>query len=299
MKIDRHIGILAALSRHKKLTAPELAAMFEVSRRTINRDIDDICRAGIPVVTAQGQNGGISIMEGYNIDPSVLTREELQAVFIGLKTLDSVSRASKSEALARKIGAAPADAADGCMSIDLSSFYRDSLSEKIERLTQAINEKRLISFNYYYKKGEAEKLIEPYRIMFKWYDWYVLGWCTQRRDYRMYKLRRLWELRLTETGFSPRGVPEEEELIGKNMADDYFITAVYDAAVKYKLVEEGGPGSFTVLDDGRLYTKWGFTDPDEALLRFLGFGDRVCIIDPPEFREKIRVTAEEILNKYK
>ena len=63
MKIDRLIGILTILMQKEKVTAPYLAEKFEVSRRTINRDIEDMCKAGIPIVTIQGKNGGISIMD--------------------------------------------------------------------------------------------------------------------------------------------------------------------------------------------------------------------------------------------
>ena len=86
MKIDRLIGILSILLQQEKVTAPYLAENFEVSRRTINRDIEDICKAGIPVVTSQGQNGGISIMDGYRMDKTLLTSSDMQAILAGLKS---------------------------------------------------------------------------------------------------------------------------------------------------------------------------------------------------------------------
>ena len=91
MKIDRMIGILSILLQQDKVTAPFLAEKFEVSRRTINRDIEGLCKAGIPLVTAQGTNGGISIMEGYKIDSTLLTSADMQAILAGLRRLDSVS----------------------------------------------------------------------------------------------------------------------------------------------------------------------------------------------------------------
>ena len=89
--MDRLIGIITILLRQDKITAPELASRFEVSRRTINRDIETICQAGIPLVTTQGRGGGISIAEGYKISSSLLTSEELQAIFAGLGGMDSIS----------------------------------------------------------------------------------------------------------------------------------------------------------------------------------------------------------------
>ena len=87
MKLDRMIGILSILLQHKKVTAPYLAEKFEVSRRTINRDIEALCMAGIPLITEQGQNGGISIMDGYKIDRTLLSTSDMQAILAGLKTL--------------------------------------------------------------------------------------------------------------------------------------------------------------------------------------------------------------------
>ena len=91
MKIDRQLGILSILLQKESVTAPYLSEMFEVSRRTINRDIEDLCRAGIPIATRQGINGGISIMAGYKIDRTMLTRAEMQDILAGLRSLDSVN----------------------------------------------------------------------------------------------------------------------------------------------------------------------------------------------------------------
>lgn len=84
MKIDRLIGILTILMQKEKVTAPYLAERFEVSRRTINRDIEDMCKAGIPIVTLQGKNGGISIMEGYQIDKTLLTNDDMNSILSAL-----------------------------------------------------------------------------------------------------------------------------------------------------------------------------------------------------------------------
>ena len=171
MKIDRLIGIITILQQKKTVTAPYLAEKFEVSRRTINRDIEDICKAGIPIVTTQGVNGGISIMEGFSLDTTVFTEQELSAIFTGLKSLDSVSYSATAEKLAQKIGgSATINLADNMM-IDLSSFYKDDLAVKIDRIKQAMKETKCISFHYYYNKGEADKMIEPYLIVFQWSDW--------------------------------------------------------------------------------------------------------------------------------
>lgn len=134
MKIDRLIGIITTLQQKKTVTAPYLAEKFEVSRRTINRDIEDICKAGIPIVTTQGVNGGISIMDGFSLDTTVFTEQELAAIFTGLKSLDSVSNSASAEKLAQKIGGSSAIRLADNMVIDLSSFYKDDLATKIDRI---------------------------------------------------------------------------------------------------------------------------------------------------------------------
>jgi len=298
MKVDRLLGIITTLQQKKKVTAPYLAEKFEVSRRTINRDIEDICRAGIPIVTTQGNNGGISIMEGFSLDTTVFTRQEMEAIFTGLKTLDSVSAAPGAVRLAKKIGGDSAVELSDYMMIDLSSFYKEDLTVKIERIKKAIQNSSCILFHYYYNKGEEYKIVEPYLIIFKWSDWYVFGFCKKSRDFRLYKLRRLWELNVTEEKFEPREIPEEKLQFGTHMTDDYFITAVFEPSEKYRIVEEYGPDSFTVMADGRLYTKLGFTGKEEALSWFLGFGNHVKVLEPPEMVEKMKNAAKKMLCEY-
>ena len=298
MKIERLIGIITTLQQKEKVTAPYLAEKFEVSRRTINRDIEDLCRAGIPIVTTQGTNGGISIMEGFALDTTVFTKQELAAVFTGLKSLDSVSTSRSADKLASKMGAGDTLDLMDSMTIDLASFYKSSLSSKIELIKKGISEHKCLTFHYYYNKGEEDKVIEPYRIYFMWSDWYVFGYCKQRQDFRLYKLRRLWDLQLSEESYDVRVIPDKKLQFGTHMTDDYFVTAIYDSDVKYKLVEEYGPDSFSVMEDGRLYAKWGFSSAENALSWFLGLGDKVKVIEPPEMVEKMRDVLTAISERY-
>ena len=130
MKIDRMIGILSILLQQEKVTAPYLAEKFEVSRRTINRDIEDLCRAGIPVQTVQGPKGGISIMEGYKLDSTLLTSSDMQEILAGLRSLDSVSGTKHFAQLMEKLSAGFSVLIPGGQKslIDLSSWYKDSLA---------------------------------------------------------------------------------------------------------------------------------------------------------------------------
>ncbi len=296
MKLDRLIGMLTVLQQKGKVTAPYLAQKFEVSRRTVSRDIEAICRAGIPIVTEQGKGGGIYIMEGFSLDTTVFTEEELQSVFTGLKTLDSVSKSPKAALLTEKIGGA-LPVTDN-MLIDLSSFYKDELADKTELLKKAIKENRRVKFRYYYPKGEEDKVIEPALIVFKWSDWYVFGFCPERNDFRLYKLHRLWDLQITDEIFTPRSIPAEKLSFTEAEADNIRVAAVYDKSEKFRLIEEYGPYSFTVSEDGGLLAEYGFRSERSALEWFLSFGSKVKIISPESFRDLFLNEIERIAKIY-
>ena len=208
MKMDRLIGILSILLQRDRVTAPELAEHFEVSRRTIQRDIESLCRAGIPIATVQGAGGGISIMEGYRVDRTVLTAPEMQAILAGLRSLDSISGTRRYAQLMEKLSAGTGGLVPGGahLLIDLSSWYKTSLPPKIECIQQAIEQHRTIRFMYYSPKGESKRTIEPYYLVFHWSAWYVWGWCGLRQDFRLFKLNRMTELLSGDT-FSPCPAP--------------------------------------------------------------------------------------------
>lgn len=209
MKIDRLIGILSILLQEEKTTAPELAERFEVSRRTINRDIEDLCKAGIPIKTAQGTGGGISIMDGYRIDRTILSSKDMQMILAGLRSLDSVSGSRYYSQLMEKIQTGSSEFISGrdSMLIDLSSWYKGSLAPKIEVIQSAIENRRIIRFKYYAPSGESNRRVEPYYLVFQWSSWYVWGWCLERKDYRLFKLNRMDCVVETNCGFLCRDVP--------------------------------------------------------------------------------------------
>ena len=128
MKIDRQLGILSILLQKESVTAPYLSEMFEVSRRTINRDIEDLCKAGIPIVTRQGANGGISIIDGYKIDKTMLTHDEMQDILAGLRSLDSVNGTNRYGQLMEKLSIGSSDFLVGNQSV-LIMVQRFSCSE--------------------------------------------------------------------------------------------------------------------------------------------------------------------------
>lgn len=299
MKLDRLIGILTVLLQNDKSTAPELAKRFNVSRRTILRDIDTLCLAGIPIVTLRGGDGGISIIEGYKINKNVLTAEELQTLVIGLKSVDSVSKQSNFENLMTKL--APSDAMislSDSIVIDLSSHYKDSLSEKIALFKKAIVEHKTVKFDYYYAKGETPREIEPYFIEFRWNAWYIFGWCRLREDFRRFKLNRLWNYKITEDDFTPRSVPQEKANAEDAFPELYHVKVLFDRSVRFRLIETYGMNCYEETDNGLLLSL-DFTNKDFIYGWILGFGDKAKVIEPEEARSEFALLAENILNLYK
>ncbi len=297
MKTYRLIGIINALQKNKTMTAPQLAEMFEVSRRTINRDIEDICKAGIPLITTPGRNGGISVMDGYVLDTTVFTEHETEDIFTGLSAIDSVSDTSASKSLAAKFNGGAATAATESVVIDLASFYKDILSDRIQKLKTAVKSRLAVSFSYCSKHGESIKKVYPYIVLYKWSSWYLFAYSPERGDFRLYKLNRMYDLTVTDESFVRQEVPTEKTDFGAFLTADYYVTAVFDPSVKYRLIESYGAESFSVTDEG-LYARYGFTDPLYAEQWYLSFGDSVTVLSPPEFVERLKKTISSLYEKY-
>lgn len=300
MKIDRQIGILSLLLQMDTVTAPDLAEKFEVSRRTINRDIEDLCKAGIPIMTRQGVNGGISIMESYKMDRTLLTNTEMQDILAGLRSLDSVNGTNRYGMLMEKLSAGSSDFMVGNQSvlIDLSSWYKESLAPKIEVIRLAIDQSRELTFTYYSPGGESERCIEPYYLIFRWSSWYVWGWCKQRRDFRLFKLNRMDKVKSSNREFVKKeaGMPDlrDERIFPGGIK----VKALFEPECKWRLVEEFGSGSFIVQEDGKLLFRADYTDKENLVTWLLSFRDKVELLEPEEIREEIRKSIENMRRKY-
>lgn len=301
MKIDRLLGILTTLLRQEKCTAPELAEKFEVSRRTISRDIDALCLAGIPIVTEQGRNGGISITPGYKLDKQLLTGPELEAILAGVRGLDSVSPLPRQKNLMEKLGVSGDSSASlpgGSLLIDLASHYKSSLTEKLSLLQTAIAAGKLVSFRYFSEKGESHRTVEPYYVVFQWGDWYLFAWCTQRRAFRLFKLSRLWELQNEETAFLPREIPQDQLDFEQVWQSNYRLEALFAPEAKYRLIEEYGPECFAVQKDGRLQFSTDFTNYGNMLSWVLSFGAGAEVLAPEQLRKDLARQGKIIWEQY-
>lgn len=300
MKIDRLIGILSVLLQEEWTTAPKLAERFEVSRRTINRDIEDLCKAGIPIYTAQGTGGGIRIMDGYRMDRALLTSKDMQMILAGLRSLDSVSGSRYYSQLMEKIKSGSSDFVSGrdYILIDLSSWYKDTLTPKIGLTQDAIEERTLLTFHYYAPNGDSIRTIEPYYLVFKWSSWYVWGWCTIKKDFRLFKLNRMDELIKEKTVFEPRQVPAPDLSVEKIFPGEIKVKALFSSACKWRLIEEFGIHCFREQEDGSLLFMADYTDKENLLTWLLTFGEKVKVIEPVEVRDELISIAKNIIHEY-
>lgn len=301
MRIDRLIGILTILLQKEQVTAPELAEQFEVSRRTINRDIEELCKAGIPIVTIQGQGGGIAIMDGFKMDRTLFTNKEMQDILAGLRSLDSVNGTNRYVQLMEKLSAGSSDFMRGNQSvlIDLSSWYKNALASKIEVIRNAIDQKLELDFYYYSPKGESPRQIEPYYLIFQWSDWYVWGWCKKRKDFRLFKLNRMEEINANGYNYEGRECPLPDLRDVKVFPGGIEIKALFQPECKWKLVEEYGPWCYVEQEDGRLLFQSNYANKDYLFEWLFSFRDKVEVIEPEEIRQEMKLLIENMRKIYR
>ena len=300
MKIDRLIGILSVLLQKENTTAPELAEKFEVSRRTINRDIEDLCKAGIPIQTTQGVGGGIRIMDGFSMDRTLLTSKDMKMIMAGLRSLDSVSGSHYYGQLMEKIKPGSSEFITGsdAILIDLSSWNKDVIAPKVSLIQDAIEDRRMISFTYYAPSGDSKREIEPYYLIFKWSSWYVYGFCRLRQDFRMFKLNRMDKITLGQSGFEMREVPVPDLSRTRLYPKNIEITALVESDMKWRLVEEFGPHCYKELSDGKLLFNGFYSDMESMISWILTFGDKIEILEPAKVREELLRIVNKIRQVY-
>lgn len=309
MKLDRLISILVILLRKERVQAKELAEMFEVSTRTILRDVDAINLAGIPIVTYQGINGGIGIAEGYRLDRSVLTNEEIAAIITTLKGMSKTLPNVKHEVLMEKLkNVLPVSQLETLNSkvnqliIDLSPWGgNDDLKDKLVSIRQAIENTLIIEFSYIDLHGKKTvRKVEPYSLVLKAQKWYLYAWCCLRQDFRLFKMSRIKELLISDISYSPREVSVDqlpwEDQRGQT-SEMITLELVFEKEMQ-NIVEEWF-GEDSVKDQqGRLMVKSTMPENEWLYGFILSFGTTVEVVSPPHIRAIIGDISKGIHEKY-
>ena len=305
MKLERMLSIILYLMNHEKARAKDLAEKLEVSVRTIYRDIDSIAQAGVPVTTFQGAGGGIGIVEGYRLDTNVLTGGEVRSIVTALKGLHSIGGDEKLRLLIEKVSgiadAAKYAAAGDEIVIDLSPWNRnDRLGPLIMELKKAIRERRRVSFAYCSYEKRTERTVEPCVVAFKDSNWYLYAYCLLRGDFRLFKLRRMRDVKIGGETFTKREFSLDRiDWDGETgAAAPAPVVVLFDRSMEYALTDMIGVNEHEVMPDGRL--KATFFLPENIWLYsfLLGFADKAEVIEPKHLRKTMRSMAGRIMTIY-
>lgn len=309
MKIDRLISILVVLLRRERVQAKELAEMFDVSVRTILRDVEAINLAGIPIVTFQGANGGIAIAEGYRIDKSVLSADDLAAIMVSLKGVSATVPDQRYNILMEKLknplSAAQLDTLDQKsrqMIIDLSPWGGNgAIKDTMGLLRQAVEKHHIIAFDYTDADScKTSRRAEPYSLLLKGQQWYLYAFCLLRQDFRIFKISRIRELIVTGQNYQTREVPDEtypwEDEWLKN-AGMLELDLLFEPEME-TLIEEHFDAPMYKQEDGRILIKISLPENNWMYGWLLSFGSMMEVVHPPHIRKTLADMARKILARY-
>ena len=308
MKIDRLVSIIMTLLDRERIGARELADTFEVSPRTIYRDIEAINLAGIPIHSVSGVGGGFEIMPEYKLDNKVFSTADLSAILMGLSSLSNVVRGDELINAFEKVKSfIPAEKARDIeikanqITIDPSPWFgRRNIQPFLELIKTALREHKLLCFEYTAHHGNRTlRTIEPYQLVLKGSHWYVQGYCYFRNDYRLFKLSRISKLQMKQEAFIPRDYQKpilDFEEIAETMQTEIKIrihNSVLDRVLEYCTYDRFVP-------DGDEYyiVKFPFIENDYHYDILLGFGDKCECLEPVRIRTEIRRKIQDMAAVY-
>lgn len=304
MKIDRLVSIIMTLLDKKRIGAQELADMFEVSPRTIYRDIDAINMAGIPIRSTSGVGGGFEIMQEYKIDKNFFSVDDLSTLLMGLSGLSSVVRGDEVvHALAKVKSFIPAERAKEIelkvnqISIDLSRWTGNrNIQPYLEIIEAALQENRLLLFEYVAHHGDKSmRRVEPYQLVLKGSHWYLQGYCHVRNDFRLFRISRMSNLKMLDEAFTPREYQKpildfSETLETIQIRIKIRIhRSIMDRVLDYCCYED-----FLSDGDEHYIVDFPFIENDYYYDILLGFGNKCECLEPPHVRENMRCKIHDI-----
>jgi predicted DNA-binding transcriptional regulator YafY len=308
MKVDRLVSMIMILLDKERIGAQELAELFEVSPRTIYRDMDTINMAGIPVRGAPGVGGGFEIMKEYKIDRKVFTTADLSAILMGLSSLSNMIRGNELvNALAKVKSFIPADRAKDIefrsnqIYIDLSPWTGNrNIQPYLEIIKTALRESRLLSFDYADRYGnKTTRTAEPYQLVLKSGHWYWQGYCHQRNDFRLFKISRTSNLRMREEVFTPRDTQKPQLDFTDVLATIQTIIkirvhqSVMDRVLDYCAYEHFSPDG-----DEHYIVRFPFIENEYYYNILFSFGDQCECLEPLHIRTEMKRRIHDIAALY-
>jgi predicted DNA-binding transcriptional regulator YafY len=306
MKIDRLLAIVMLLLHNKKISAHQLANYFEVSVRTIQRDIDAIGSAGIPVFANKGKNGGYSILENYKIDKNFLTAEEVNSLVSVLKGFTKAYEDMKIKNIIEKVSGLMSDSNIDInrnkLIVDMSYWGNNEVvKSKINLISKAVDEFSILSFDYTDSNLKStQRKVEPVSLVLKMNSWYLYAYCMYRDDFRLFKLSRIRNLKIINGKFSQREMPDKfpwEGCWNTENEKQRFVFKFNSKAIS-KLTDYFDVDNIKVGDDGSAVVTVHYLEDEWVYGMILSFGSDIEVLEPQHVREIIKVRAEEILKKY-
>lgn len=295
MQESRLFKIVYYLLDRGRATAPELAKHFEVSVRTIYRDIDALSGAGIPIYAETGRNGGIYLMSDYVLDKAVLSKEEKQEILLALKSMPVTQN---NDAILQKLSAIFNVNSDNWLEIDFSRWGApNNDNDKFELLKNAIIHRKCVKITYAGSyKETAPRVVQPLKLMYKSMAWYLKAYCTQKQDYRIFKLNRIVDLEVLPDGFPYREFPEFEECAERTYNR---IVLRFPKEMAYRVYDEFDAAQVEEQGNGDLIASAQMPEDEWLIGCLLTFGTQVDIVEPLYLKEIVAERAKEIYEKHK
>ncbi len=297
MKDNRLFRILYYILEKEKVTANELADKFEVSVRTIYRDIDSISSVGVPIFTTQGKGGGIKIDNEFILNKSLFDANEKEQIIAALQGLEKTNEAYKSE-LITKLSALFKIKNSNWIEIDFTSWgSNNTYQDLFNTLKIAIINKNIISFSYNSSKGEKiNRKVKPIRLLFKEQDWYLYAFCLLRNDFRYFKLSRMKDLEVLATNYEDNfeNIVLKREIKYENTVN---IKLKFNKSVAFR-VYDGFNGAIEEDEKGNLYVEIKIPNNYKLYNYIFSFGANVEILEPEEIRNQFKNIIDELAKKY-
>lgn len=302
MQIDRLLEIVFVLINKKHTTAKQLANQFDVSARTIYRDIDTLSLAGIPIYCSKGKGGGINILNQYTLDKSFLSETEQKEIINGLHILKAI-KFHDAEKVLNKVSTLFKKYNDNSwLEIDFS-YWGSTENDKTKFLNieYAILNKYTIKFEYYNSKMKKSfRCIEPLKLLFKSNTWYIQGYCRTKKDIRTFKVTRIRNLELTNETFKrdiSEIIFEEKQIFNKEEIIHFKLNFSHKMA--HRIFDDFASEYITFNDDKSFTVNIDLSNTEWTIHYLLSFGKYLEIIEPIYFRDIIKTRLKEIINIYK
>ena len=291
MRDSRLFRILYYVLEKGKVTANELSEKFEVSVRTIYRDIDVISSAGIPIYATQGKGGGIEIADDFVLKKSLLSEKEQEQILVALKGLEGINKQYENELLT-KLSAFFKIKNTNWIEVDFTNWQRgNEYDELFNDIKSAIINKNIIRFTYFSSnEKETSREVKPIRLLFKGWDWYVYTFCLLRNEFRYFKLSRIRDLKILDENFEDS---YEDVVLIKKMEykDTVYIKLKFDRKVAFRVYDE--MGDIKEDEQGNLYAEIELPNDYNLYNYIFSFGESVEVLEPIEIRNNIR----DMINK--